>query len=309
MSDKLVYLFPGQGAQYVGMGKDFYEQFEVARKVFDEADQLLGFSISKLCFDGPEGLLTQTINSQPAIYTTSWAIWEVLRSLGKLKQTAQTGYAGLSLGEFTAHSACGSWSFINGLVLVKKRAELMQKAAEATNGTMASVLNLDAEVIDKICQSVGGVVQSANYNSRGQIVISGEKKAVEEASLKLTEAGARKVMPLAVSGAFHSPLMVGAESGLREAVQKTEILPTTGAVYSNVTATKVTSAGEVKDTLVRQLTSPVKWYQTIESLVELGYLNYVELGPGKVLAGLLKRINKDANVVTVTSVADLEKLV
>lgn len=304
----IVYLFPGQGAQFVGMGKDFYNEFEVAKKVYEEADRILGFSVSKLCFEGPEDALTQTINSQPAIYTTSWAIWEVLKSLGKIKQSPKTVFAGLSLGEFTAHSACGTWEFTAGLGLVKKRAQLMQKAAEETNGTMASVLNLDFDVIDKICQNVNGIVQSANYNSRSQIVISGEKKAVEEASLKLVEAGARKVIPLAVSGAFHSPLMSSAESGLREAVNAVLIRSTESAVYSNVTAYIVKGENEIRSAIVSQLTSPVKWYQTIEALVELGYTEYVELGPGKVLAGLLKRINKDVNVVNINSVSDIEKL-
>ncbi len=305
---KIVYLFPGQGAQFLGMGKDFYDQFEVARKIYDDADKKLGFSLSKLCFEGPEEMLTQTINSQPAIYTTSWAIWEVLHSLGKIKQSAQTVYAGLSLGEFTAHSACGSWSFADGLGLVQKRAQFMQKAATETNGTMASVLNLDFEVIDQICQNVNGIVQSANYNSRSQIVISGEKKAVEEASIKLVEAGARKVIPLSVSGAFHSPLMAGAENGLREAVGKVAIRTTDNAVYSNVTADVVKGEVEIRAAVVKQLTAPVKWYQTIEKLVELGYTEYVELGPGKVLAGLIKRINKDVNVVSINNVTDIEKL-
>ena len=304
----LVYLFPGQGAQFAGMGKDFYDEFEVARKVYDEADRILGYSISKMCFEGPEDLLTQTINSQPAIYTTGWAIWEVLRSLGKLKQSPQTVYAGLSLGEFTAHSACGTWKFADGLGLVKKRAELMQKAALETNGTMASVLNLDFDVIEKICQNVNGIVQGANYNSRSQIVISGEKKAVEEASLKLVEAGARKVIPLSVSGAFHSPLMASAENGLRDAVNTVLIHPTESAVYSNVTAYIVKGENEIRSAVVRQLTSPVKWYQTIEALVELGHTEFIELGPGKVLAGLIKRINKDVNVVNINSVSDIEKL-
>lgn len=304
----IVYLFPGQGAQFPGMGKDFYDQFDVAKKIYNQADQSLGFSISKLCFDGPEEALTQTINSQPAIYTTSWAIWEVLRSLGKIKHASSTVYAGLSLGEFTAHSACGSWKFADGLSLVQKRAQLMQKAATETNGTMASVLNLDFDVIDKICQNVNGIVQSANYNSRSQIVISGEKKAVEEASLKLVEAGARKVIPLSVSGAFHSPLMASAENGLHEAVSKVSIQVTENAVYSNVTADVVKGEKEIRSAVVKQLTAPVKWYQTIEKLVELGHTEYVEIGPGKVLAGLIKRINKDVTVVSVNSVADIDKL-
>ena len=184
----------------------------------------------------------------------------------------------------------------------------MQKAAEETDGTMASVLNLDFDVIDKICQNVNGIVQSANYNSRSQIVISGEKKAVAEASLKLVDAGARKVIPLSVSGAFHSPLMSSAESGLREAVQKVLIHSTESAVYSNVTAYIVKGEEEIRTAVVRQLTSPVKWYQTIESLIEAGCTEFVELGPGKVLAGLLKRINKDVNVVSINNVSDIGKL-
>ncbi|PCJ58793.1 MAG: [acyl-carrier-protein] S-malonyltransferase [Planctomycetota bacterium] len=305
---KTVFLFPGQGAQSVGMGKDFYDEFQIAKDTYHKADEILKYSISQLCFEGPNEELTQTINSQPAIYTTSWVIWEVLKSLGKISVSSESQFAGLSLGEFSAHSACGTWQFEDGLRLVQKRAEAMQKAAESTDGTMASVLNLDVNTIDEICKNIDGIVQSANYNISSQIVISGETAAVEEASKKLLEAGAKRVIPLSVSGAFHSPLMASAESALSEAFDSVSLSETESKVYSNVSASAVTNVEDVKETVVGQLTSPVRWYQTMEKLIDLGYTNFIELGPNKVLTGLMRRINKEIKVINIKEVTDLEKL-
>ncbi len=306
MSENVI-LFPGQGAQYVGMAKDFYENHVEVKEVFDQANDLLGFDLKKICFEGPDEALTQTINSQPAIYVTSWAIYQLLLKKNLLNISDKTCFAGLSLGEFTAHTAAGTWGFEEGLLLVQTRAQLMQKAAETTNGAMASVLNLDVEVIDKICQNVGGIVQSANYNSRTQIVISGEKKAVEEVAPLLMEAGARRVIPLNVSGAFHSPLMKVAEADLRNALDKIAIRDGAKPVYSNVTG-DVVEASAIKGSLVKQLTAPVLWYPTIERLIERSYKNFVEVGPNKVLAGLIKRIDKEAVVVNIDKIADMEVL-
>ncbi|MEW5800311.1 MAG: ACP S-malonyltransferase [Bacteroidota bacterium] len=289
---KIAYIFPGQGSQYVGMGKDLYGQFPEAKRFFDEADSALGFSLSNICFNGPEEDLKQTKNTQPAIFLHSVALWTVL------KPTDAAMVAGHSLGEYSALVAAGAISFADAIKLVRLRGELMQKAGEENPGTMAAVVGLDSNIVVEVCAaaSSAGIVQPANFNSPGQIVISGSVTGVRKAMELAKERGAKLVKELVVSGAFHSPLMQSAKGKLKEALDKTKIHDAKIPVYANVTAKPVIKADEIRTLLFEQVTSPVRWEESVVNMAANGATKFVEVGPGKVLQGLVKRTVATAEV-------------
>ncbi len=299
----LAYVFPGQGSHYVGMGKDLYDSSPAARAIFQEADAALGFDLSGLCFDGPAEVLTDTVNQQPALLTASVAVLAALRAAGKLIQPPAF-VAGHSLGEFSALVAAGALDFAPAVRLVRERGRLMKQAGEETPGAMAAVLSLEDSVVEAVCaeasQQVGGLgVVCANYNAPGQIVVSGEKSALEAASALAKERGARRVIPLAVSMASHSPLMAGAAREFAVAVAAAPWRDASVPVVANVTARPVRTVPEIKAELVAQLTSPVRWTDSVEYMAAQGVTEFLEIGPKDVLAGLIRRI---AEGVTVTSI-------
>ncbi len=277
------YVFPGQGAQFSGMGKDLYENYEEARRLFEQANQLLGFRITDIMFNGPDEQLKQTKVTQPAIFLHSVIL---AKSLGDRFQPDMA--AGHSLGEFSALVACGSMTFEDGLKLVSQRAQAMQKACEAVPSTMAAVLGLEDDVVERVCREVEGVVVAANYNCPGQLVISGSVEAVDEACEKLTEAGAKRALRLPVGGAFHSPLMEPARAELEAAIENTSITVPLCPVYQNVTATGITDPAEIKTNLIAQLTAP-----TVRQMIADGATRFTEVGPGKVLQGLVKKVERE----------------
>lgn len=285
---KKAFVFPGQGAQFVGMGKDLYEGSEAARAMFEKANELLGFRITDLMFSGRDEDLRQTKVTQPAIFLHSVIL---AKTLGEKFMPDMV--AGHSLGEFSALVAAGALSFEDGLVLVSKRAQAMQKACEAQPSTMAAILGLDDETVEGICAGIWEVVVPANYNSPGQLVISGSIKGVEIAMEKLKEAGAKRALPLKVGGAFHSPLMEPARQELAAAIDATALKAPLCPVYQNVNAKAVTDPGEIKENLEAQLTSPVRWTQIMQNMIADGATTFVEVGPGTVLQGLVKKLNKD----------------
>ncbi len=281
------YVFPGQGAQFSGMGKDLYDNSELARDLFKRANEVLGFDITKIMFEGTDEELKQTKVTQPAIFLHSTILAACLGDSFKPDMVA-----GHSLGELSALVANGTLNFEDGLKLVYKRALAMQKACEAEPSTMAAILGLEDEVVEKVCQSINGVVVAANYNCPGQLVISGSIPAVEEACAKLTEAGAKRALMLPVGGAFHSPLMEPAREELAAAIEATVFNTPSCPVYQNVTASAVSSPEEIKKNLVVQLTAPVKWTQTMQQMIADGATEVVEVGPGKVLQGLFKKVDR-----------------
>ncbi|MFC4218727.1 ACP S-malonyltransferase [Flagellimonas marina] len=284
-----VYIFPGQGAQFVGMGLDLYENHSQAQELFEQANEILGFSITDTMFEGTAEDLKQTKVTQPAIFLHSVILSKVLGDRFKPDMVA-----GHSLGEFSALVANGTLNFEDGLKLVSQRALAMQKACELKPSTMAAVLGLDDAVVEKICAEVEGIVVPANYNCPGQLVISGEVDAVNIACEKLKEAGARRALLLPVGGAFHSPLMEPAREELAAAIETTEFSVPSCPIYQNVTTTAISSADEIKKNLILQLTAPVKWTQSVQQMVKDGAKTFVEVGPGKVLQGLVKKINPDS---------------
>lgn len=296
------YIFPGQGSQYVGMGKDLCEQFPEAKKYFDEADAALGFSLSKICFEGPEEELKQTKNTQPAIFLHSVAVWNLL------KPSDAAMVAGHSLGEYSALVAAGAISFTDAIKLVRLRGELMQKAGEENPGTMAAIVGLDPQVVSEVTKaaSEAGVVQPANFNSPGQIVISGSVAGVRKAMELAKERGAKLVKELVVSGAFHSPLMQSAKDKLKEALDKTVINDAKIPVFANVTASPVQKADEIRRLLFEQVTSPVRWEESVVNMAAAGATKFVEVGPGKVLQGLVKRIAATAEIAGVDKAAEVK---
>lgn len=285
------YVFPGQGSQFPEMGKELYETSTEAQQLFNRANDILGFTITDIMFGGTPEELRETRVTQPAIFLHSVILAKVLGS----RFTPQM-VAGHSLGEFSALVAAGALDFEAGLLLVAKRANAMQSATEITEGTMAAILGLDDEVIEKICMETPGVVVPANYNSPGQLVISGELKSVQAACEKLTEAGARRALILPVGGAFHSPLMEPARADLATAIEQTVISSPICPIYQNVTASAVTDPLEIKRNLISQLTSPVKWTQTMRAMIADGATEVIEVGPGKVLQGLFKKVDRAFNV-------------
>ncbi|HBI81652.1 MAG TPA: [acyl-carrier-protein] S-malonyltransferase [Bacteroidales bacterium] len=282
------YVFPGQGAQFVGMGKDLYDNSPIAKELFENANQILGFRITDLMFAGTDEDLKQTKVTQPAIFLHSVILAKVLGNDFKPDMVA-----GHSLGEFSALVAAGALSFDDGLRLVSARAMAMQKACELEPSTMAAVLGLDDMKVEEICASINEVVVAANYNCPGQLVISGSVKGIELACEKLKEAGAKRALKLAVSGAFHSPFMEPARQELEAAINSTPFSKPICPIYQNVTAKPTTNPEEIKTNLIAQLTSPVRWTQTVQNMIADGATEFVELGPGNVLQGLIKKVNKD----------------
>lgn len=287
------YIFPGQGAQFVGMGLDLYEKSAEAKALFEAANGILGFSITDIMFSGTDEDLKQTKVTQPAIFLHSVILSKVLG-----KNFAPQMVAGHSLGEFSALVANGTLSFEDGLQLVAKRAAAMQKACELQPGTMAAVLGLEDAKVEELCATIDGIVTPANYNCPGQLVISGELKAVEAACEKMKEAGAKRALVLPVGGAFHSVLMKPAEEELAAAIEQTTFHKTLCPVYQNVTTTAVSNEANIKKNLIKQLTAPVKWTQSVQQMIADGATEFIEVGPGKVLQGLVKKINKEAVVAS-----------
>jgi len=289
------YVFPGQGAQFSGMGKDLYENHALAKAMFDRADDVLGFSISSIMFNGTDEELKQTKVTQPAIFIHSTVLAACMGDSFKPDMVA-----GHSLGEFSALVANKTLSFEDGLRLVSARAMAMQKACEETPSTMAAILGLEDAIVEQICQDIDGVVVPANYNCPGQLVISGAVDAVEKACAKLTEAGAKRALLLQVGGAFHSPLMEPARTELAGAIQQTTFNQPVCPVYQNVNALPVSNPEEIKANLLAQLTAPVKWTQIMLAMEANGLSEVIEVGPGKVLQGLFKKINRDLPVSSAT---------
>ena len=283
------YVFPGQGAQFSGMGKDLYENSNLAQELFEKANEILGFRITDIMFEGTAEQLKETKVTQPAVFLHSVILAKTLGADFKPEMVA-----GHSLGEFSALVANGSLSFEDGLKLVSQRALAMQKACEIKPSTMAAVLNLDDKIVEDICASIDGVVVAANYNCPGQLVISGEYKAVEEACEKMKEAGAKRALILPVGGAFHSPMMEPAREELAAAIEATTFSTPICPVYQNVTASAVSDATEIKKNLIIQLTAPVRWTQSVQQMIADGATSFTEVGPGKVLVGLVGKINKEA---------------
>lgn len=282
------YVFPGQGAQFTGMGQDLYNNNPLAKEMFEKANQILGFRITDIMFNGTADELKQTKVTQPAIFLHSVILAKCLPDFNPQM------VAGHSLGEFSALVAAGAMSFEDGLVLVSKRAMAMQKACEVKPSTMAAVLGLDDKTIEAVCKKTPGVVVAANYNCNGQVVISGEVEAVEAACAELKAAGAKRALVLPVGGAFHSPMMDPARVELAEAIEKTTIVAPVCPVYQNVDAKPHTDPKEIKANLLVQLTAPVRWTQSVTNMVADGAIAFIELGPGKVLQGLINKIAPDA---------------
>lgn len=297
----VAYIFPGQGSQYVGMGKDLCEKYPDVKKLYDEADALLGVPLSKICFEGPEEELKQTKNTQPAIFLHSVALWQLLMP------TDAAMVAGHSLGEYSALVAAGALSFADAIKLVRLRGELMQKAGEENPGTMAAVVGLDAKTVGEVtCAAYEvGAVQAANFNSPGQIVISGTVTGVRKAMELAKERGAKLVKELVVSGAFHSPLMQSAKDRLKTALDAVTIHDASVPVYANVTAAPVQKADEIRTLLLEQVTSPVRWEESVMNMAAAGATKFVEIGPGKVLQGLVKRTVAAAELAGVDKASEV----
>jgi len=285
------YIFPGQGSQFTGMCHDLFIKYDNVKPLFKRAETILGFDISKIMFEGTKEELTQTKVTQPAIFIHSMAILKVLGNSFKPDLVA-----GHSLGEFSSLVAGGVLNFEDGLRLVSIRAKAMQKSCEKTNGTMAAVLGLDNSIIEEVCSNIDGTVVAANYNCPGQVVISGEINAVKNACEKLSEAGARRALVLPVGGAFHSELMKDAKDELSNAISETSFNLPLCPIYQNVNGQPETLVDNIKNNLISQLTSPVKWTQSVNKMIEDGCQDFIEIGPGNVLQGLIKKINRDTNV-------------
>jgi len=281
------YIFPGQGAQFTGMGLDLYNNSQIAQELFEQANEILGFRITDIMFEGTAEQLKQTNVTQPAIFLHSVILAKVLGDSFQPQMVA-----GHSLGEISALVAADVLSFEDGLQLVSKRASAMQKACEIMPSTMAAVLGLDDQIVEQTCEVVDGVVVAANYNCPGQLVISGEVSAIQKTCELLTEKGARRALVLPVGGAFHSPMMEPAREELAAAIKSTKFNEPTCRVYQNVPAKAITTALEIKENLIKQLTAPVKWTQSIQSMIADGGTQFIEVGPGKVLQGLMRKIDR-----------------
>ena len=285
------YIFPGQGSQFTGMCQDLYMKYDELKPLFKTSEKILGFDISKIMFEGSKEELTQTKVTQPAIFIHSMAIIKILGESFKPNLVA-----GHSLGEFSALVASGALNFEDGLKLVSIRAKAMQKSCEKTNGTMAAILGLENKIIEDICQETNGIVVAANYNCPGQVVISGEVNSVKNACEKLSSAGARRALVLPVGGAFHSELMIDAKKELSSAINQTVFNQPSCPIYQNVNGRPELSVKKIKENLIAQLTSPVKWTQSVNKMIQDGCNNFIEIGPGKVLQGLVKKINRESEV-------------
>lgn len=302
MSNSYAVLFPGQGSQSVGMGKDLYEKFPQVAELYDKAGEILGFDLAGISFNGPEEELTRTKITQPAIYTHSYAVYTLLKEKGFAPAIA----AGHSLGEYSALAAAGYFGFEQGLKLVAHRGEFMQKAGDIAPGTMAAVVGLDDAKLEALCLEDQGVAVMANLNSPGQTVISGSVESVDRVMEKAKEAGAKIVRKLSVSGAFHSPLMQPARDRMKEVLNGTVIRKGTIPVVTNVNAAPQTDPDKIRDLLLEQITGSVRWYETVEAIVATGASTFYELGPGAVLTGLLRRIDRKAVGQAISTVEQVE---
>lgn len=285
------YVFPGQGAQFTGMGKDLYDNYPEAKELFHKANDILGFDISKIMFEGTADELKETKVTQPAIFIHSVVLAKMMGD-----DFTPDMVAGHSLGELSALTAAGALSFEDGLRIVSKRALAMQEACEAQESTMAAIIGMADEDVEKVCEEVDGVVVAANYNCPGQLVISGEVPAVEKACEILKEKGARRALILPVGGAFHSPLMEPAREELAKAIEETEFNKPTCPIYQNVSTFAVEGIVDIKTNLIYQLTAPVKWTQSVQNMIKDGATEFIEVGPGKALQGLIKKIDREAQV-------------
>ncbi|KAA3617843.1 MAG: [acyl-carrier-protein] S-malonyltransferase [Calditrichaeota bacterium] len=300
------FIFPGQASQFVGMAADLYEKYDLAKKHFEQANEIMEMDLKSICFNGPEEELKKTFLTQPAIFVHSCISAELLKEKG-VKPVAVAGH---SLGEYSALVAADALDFASGLELVKERSRLMFEAGQKNPGTMGAIIGLSNEQVNEICDGLKdvGVVQPANYNSPGQIAISGDKGTVLKALDAAKEMGSRKAVELVVSGAFHSPLMLDAQNGLAEALNKSEIKNIEIPLYTNVTAKPETDGEKIKQLLLKQLTSPVLWQDIVGQMVKDGNQNFIEVGPGKVLKGLLKRIDRDSSCDLCGTVDQLESI-
>ncbi len=299
---KTALLFAGQGAQVVGMGKDLAEKFPSAKAWFERANSVLGYDLTSICFNGPEAELTKTENAQPGIYLVSWVAFQLLKE--QLPSLSFEAAAGLSLGEFTALAAAEAMSFEDGLKLVRQRGRFMQEACEATRGGMAAIIGLEEAPTREVCAQTGVVL--ANLNCPGQLVISGEAEKITKACELAKSKGAKRALPLAVAGAYHSPLMAGAQSKLRVELARVNIIQPRVIVVSNVTAKAHISADSIRSRLVEQVTRSVRWEESMRELLAQGFTRFIELGPGSALSGFMKRIDKNAVILNVADESSLE---
>jgi len=303
---KTAHVFPGQGSQSVGMGIDLYRNYDAAKAVFEQADESLGFPISKLCFEGPEEELTRTVNSQPAIVTVSFACFEAARSLnGALPPAAFV--AGHSLGEYTVLAAAGVLDFATAVYLARERGRLMHEAGQLTPGGMAAIIGFDGEPLVEVCRQTGA--QIANLNCPGQIVISGAKDKLAKAMELAKERGAHRVIPLQVSGAFHTPLMQPAVDGMAQIIAALDFKAPSVPIIGNTTAQPLTTALAVKEELLAQLCNCVQWQRSVEYMVKDGVSTFIEIGPGRVLAGLIKRIDRGVNIINIGNAEAVKNMV
>ncbi|MGD8490143.1 MAG: ACP S-malonyltransferase [Anaerolineae bacterium] len=304
---KTALIFPGQGSQEIGMGRDLAEAYPKVRHLYDTANEILGFALSEMCFDGPQESLDDTINTQPAIFVTSLAVWEALKAAGK--DLAPAMVAGHSLGELTALVAARAMVFADGLRLVRERGRLMKLAGERSPGGMAAVLKMEDATVERACreatEETGNPVQIANYNSPGQIVISGEREALARAIALLQERGGRRIIPLAVSIAAHSPLMATVVQEYRAAVDSTPLRTPEIPVVANISARPLLSVAEIRDELAGQLTWPVRWTDSIQWMAEQGATRFIEVGPKDVLSKLVRRIQRDVVTMSIGDAASL----
>jgi len=285
----VAYVFPGQGAQFVGMGYPLYEQYEKAKIIFEEANDILGFNITDIMFNGNDEDLKQTKVTQPAIFLHSVVRTELLQSFEGIMT------AGHSLGEYSALVAAKVLNWQDALKLVSARAQAMQKACENQPGTMAAIIGLENKIIEGVCEDINGIVVPANYNTEGQLVISGEVDAVKKACTKLTELGAKRALLLNVGGAFHSPIMASAADELKSTIEKISFQSAAIKIFQNVTAMSYTDANQIKNNLIDQLTGPVKWEQTIKNMLDNGATKFIEIGPGRALQGMIKKIDRSTD--------------